>query len=313
MRFLVVGAGATGGYFGGRLLEAGRDVTFLVRPARAAKLAATGLVITSHAGDVTIPSPPTLLAGELRTPFDVVILSCKAYDLDAAMNSFAPAVGPGTAVIPLLNGMRHLDALDARFGPGRVLGGSCFISARLDDAGRVAHVSDPHRLVFGERAGGRSARTTEIAAAMAGAKFEAEASDDVVQEMWEKWVFLAALAGVTCLTRSAVGDVVAAGGADLMLALLDECRAVAAAAGYPPRPGPWDAAVRRLTHPRSAVTASMLGDVERRGRTEADHILGDLLRRRGGAAEGDRSLLRVAYTAVKAAEARAARESAPGV
>ncbi|HJZ53498.1 MAG TPA: 2-dehydropantoate 2-reductase, partial [Gemmataceae bacterium] len=286
MRFLVVGAGATGGYFGGRLVEAGRDVTFLVRPARATRLAAAGLVITSPAGDVTIPSPQTALAADLRTPFDVVILSCKAYDLDSAMEAFAPAVGPDTAVIPLLNGMRHLDALDVRFGPDRVLGGSCFISAKVDDAGRIAHVSEPHRLVFGERAGGRSARVDAIAAAVAGARFEAVASDDVVQEMWEKWVFLAALAGMTCLTRSAIGDVVAAGGADLMLALLDECRAVAAAAGHPPRPGPWEAAVRRLAHPRSAVTASMLVDVERRGPTEADHILGDLLRRRGGVAEG---------------------------
>lgn len=309
MRFLVVGAGATGGYFGGRLLEAGRDVTFLVRPARARQLAA-GLVITSPAGDVTIPSPPTVLAADLRAPFDVVILSCKAYDLDGAMDAVAPAVGPHTAVLPLLNGMRHLDALEARFGPDRVLGGSCFVSARVDDAGRIAHVSDPHRLVFGERAGGRSDRVDAIAAGMAGARFEAAASADVAQEMWEKWVFLAALAGMTCLTRSAVGDVVTAGGADLMLALLDECRGVAAAAGHPPRPDPWAAAVRRLTHPESGVTASMLGDLEGRGRTEADHILGDLLRRRGGPADGDRSLLRVAYTAVKAAEARAARESA---
>ena len=153
MRFLVVGAGATGGYFGGRLLEADRDVTFLVRPARAEKLAAVGLVITSPAGDVTVPSPPTVLASDLRTPFDVVILSCKAYDLDEAMGSFAPAVGPNTVVIPLLNGMRHLDALDARFGPDRVFGGSCFISAKRDDAGRIAHVSDPHRLVCGRRSG----------------------------------------------------------------------------------------------------------------------------------------------------------------
>src|SRR5262245_50452037 len=113
MRFLVVGAGATGGYFGGRLLEAGLDVTFLVRPARAERLAAAGLTITSPAGDVTLRSPPTVLAAELRAPFDAVILSCKAYDLDGAIASFAPAVGPGTAVVPLLNGMRHLDALDA--------------------------------------------------------------------------------------------------------------------------------------------------------------------------------------------------------
>jgi len=307
MRFLVVGAGATGGYFGGRLLEAGRDVTFLVRPARAARLAATGLSITSPAGNVHLPSPPTVLEADLRDPFDVVILSCKAYDLDGAMESIAPAVGPGTAIIPLLNGMRHLDTLDDRFGPERVLGGSCFISVKLDDAGRIAHLTDVHRLVFGERRGGGSSRVDAIAGAMAGVRFELSASGNMTQELWEKWVFLAALAGMTCLTRSAVGDIVSAGGADLMLALLEECRAVATAAGHPPRPEPWEAAVRRLTHPRSEVTASMLGDLESGGRTEVDHILGDLLRRRGGAAEGDRSLLRIAYTAIKAAEARAAR------
>jgi len=309
MRFLVVGAGATGGYFGGRLLEAGRDVTFLVRPARAQRLAATGLAITSPAGDVNLPSPPTVLAAELRTPFDAVILSCKAYDLDVAIESFAPAVGPDTAVVPLLNGMRHLDALDARFGAGRVLGGSCFISARLDEGGQIAHVSDIHRLAFGERSGGRSPRVEALAAAMVGAKFEAEASEQILQVMWEKWVFLASLAGITCLARAAVGDVVAAGGADLAAALLDECRAIAAAAGYPPRADSLKASLGRLTDPGSVVTASMLGDVERRGRTEAEHVLGDLLRRRGGAPDGGRSLLRAAYVAVKASEARAARES----
>jgi 2-dehydropantoate 2-reductase len=144
---------------------------------------------------------------------------------------------------------------------------------------------------------------------MAGAKFEAVASDKIVQVMWEKWVFLAALAGITCLTRSAVGDIVAAGGADLASALLEECRAIAAAAGYPPRPDSLKASLARLTDPGSAVTASLLGDVERRGRTEAEHILGDLLRRREAVSDGDQSLLRVAYVAVKAAEARTARES----
>src|SRR5690606_15317841 len=179
---------------------------------RAAQLAATGLAIASPAGDASLPPPPIVLADDLRGPFDVVILSCKAYDLDAAIASVAPAVGPGTAVLPLLNGIRHLDVLDARFGPDRVLGGSCFISARLDDTGRVVHASDIHRLVFGERSGGRSSRVDAIAAAMAGARFEAAASDRILLEMWEKWVFLASLAGITCLTRSAVGDVVAAGG-----------------------------------------------------------------------------------------------------
>jgi 2-dehydropantoate 2-reductase len=206
--------------------------------------------------------------------------------------------------------MRHLDALDARFGADRVLGGSCFISARLDEGGHIVHVSDVHRLAFGERAGGTSPRVEALAAAMAGVKFEALASDQVLRVMWEKWVFLASLAGITCLARAAVGDIVAAGGADLAAALLEECRSIAAAAGYPPRPDSLSASLARLTDPGSTVTASILGDVERRGRTEADHVLGDLLRRRGGEPERGQSLLRVAYVAVKAAEARAARESA---
>ena len=99
MRVLVVGAGAIGGYFGGRLLQAGRDVTFLVRPRRAAELAAAGLVIKSPNGDVTLKNPPAVQADKLTEKFDVVLLSCKAFDLDDAIKSFAPAVGPQTSII----------------------------------------------------------------------------------------------------------------------------------------------------------------------------------------------------------------------
>jgi 2-dehydropantoate 2-reductase len=117
MRILVVGAGAVGGYFGGRLLEAGRDVTFLVRTRRAGELAEHGLTIRSPLGDFHRPSPPVVSPEALAGPFDLVLLSCKAYDLDGAMESFARAVGDGTTILPLLNGMRHLDALADRFGP----------------------------------------------------------------------------------------------------------------------------------------------------------------------------------------------------
>src|ERR1700710_814275 len=127
MRILVVGAGAVGGYFGGRLLQAGRDVTFLVRPRRAAELAQAGLVIKSPAGDVTLPQPPTVLADAISQPFDLIILSCKAYDLPDAITAFAPAVGPQTAILPLLNGMAHLDRLEAAFGADKALGGQCVI------------------------------------------------------------------------------------------------------------------------------------------------------------------------------------------
>src|ERR1700688_1522597 len=141
MRILVVGAGAIGGYFGGRLLAAGRDVTFLVRPRRAAELASAGLVIKSPNGDVTLKNPPTVQAGKLSEKFDVVLLSCKAFDLDDAIKSFAPAVGPQAAVIPLLNGMRHLDVLDERFGPGHVLGGLCAIAVTLNDRREVVQLA----------------------------------------------------------------------------------------------------------------------------------------------------------------------------
>jgi 2-dehydropantoate 2-reductase len=308
MRILVVGAGAIGGYFGGRLLEAGRDVTFLVRPERAARLAATGLVIKSDFGDANLPNPPTVQAAELRGPFDVVILSCKSYDLDAAIGDFAPAVGPHTAVVPLLNGMRHLDVLDRKLGGNQVLGGQCLISARLDDAGRILHLSDVHALSFGKRTDGQEPQAETVAAAIGGASFDARASHEIVLEMWEKWVFLATLAGVTCLMRAAVGDIVAVGGADLAASLLEECRSIATSAGWPPRPAFLGMALGRLTAVGSTVTASMLSDLERGGPTESDHILGDLLSRRVSIPEVDHSLLRVAYTALKANEARVSRE-----
>jgi 2-dehydropantoate 2-reductase len=312
VRILVVGAGATGGYFGGRLLEAGRDVTFLVRPGRAAQLARDGLVISSRFGDVALPPPPTLLAGEAGGPFDVVLLSCKSYDLEAAAGAVAPAVGPDTMILPLLNGMRHLDVLDAKFGARRVLGGMCLISARLGPSGQIVHLNDAHRLAFGERPGGLSERVSALAGVMANCRFDARASESILLEMWEKWVFLAALAGLTCLMRAAVGDVVAAGGADLGAALLEECRAVAAASGWPPRQHFLERARGQLTEAGSTLTASMLGDVERGGRTEADHVLGDLLRR-GEGVGAQAPLLRLAYTGLKACEARSARESATGL
>src|SRR5271170_5552201 len=172
MRILVVGAGAIGGYFGGRLLEAGRDVTFLVRPRRAAQLAKTGLVLRSALGDATMPAPSMVTAEALREPFDVVLLNVKAYDLKAAADSFAPAVGANTAILPLLNGMAHLDYLAQRFGARAVLGGQCLISATLDAEGRIIHISDLHLLSFGEQDGTKSDRVQAIAVALSGARFE---------------------------------------------------------------------------------------------------------------------------------------------
>src|SRR5882757_4292421 len=205
MRVLVVGAGAIGGYFGGRMLQAGRDVTFLVRPRRAAELAEAGLVIKSPSGDVTLKDPPTVQAEKLSEKFDVVLLSCKAFDIEDAIKSFASGVGPTTAIIPLLNGMLHLDLLDQRFGPERVLGGLCSIAATLNEAREVVQLGPMQSLNFGERNGAMSDRVRAIAEVFSSGNFGSVASEHIMQDMWEKWVFLASLAASTCLMRTSVG------------------------------------------------------------------------------------------------------------
>lgn len=314
MRTLIVGAGATGGYYGARLAEAGADVTFLVRPARAAKLAADGLNVRSPLGDLHLPDPPTVTADKLAGAgrFDLILLSCKAYDLDSAVADLAPAVGPDTAILPVLNGMSHLDVLDARFGAERVLGGSCAIAATLAPDGAIRHMSELCSITYGERDGSRSSRIEAVDALMRGLKFQPRLSDVILQEMWEKWVFLATLAGATTLMRAAVGDIVAApGGTALITALHAECTSVAAASGFEPRAVVAERARAQLTAAGSTFTASMLRDIENRGRIEADHVIGDLIARGERLApEMPFPLLTAVYTGLKAYEARRAREAA---
>ena len=303
MRILVVGAGAIGGYFGGRMLQAGADVTFLVmRERRAAELAAAGLVIKSPLGDVTLKNPPAVQADKLAEPFDVVLLSCKAFDLDDAIKSFAPAVGPNTAILPLLNGMRHLDTLDAKFGAERVLGGLCAIAVTLNEKREVVHLQPLQSLTFGERDGKMTDRVRAIAQVMEKGNFGSKTSDDIIQEMWEKWVFLASLAASTCLMRASVGHILAApAGKDFVLGMLDECSAVAAAEGHAPR-APYLERIRgMLTAEGSPMTASMFRDIKAGAPVEADHVIGDLTAR-GDAAKVPVPKLRTAYTHLKAYE-----------
>jgi len=279
MHWLVLGAGGVGGYFGGRLQEAGRDVTFLVRPGRAAVLRDHGLVIESPDGAARL-QPQLLLPGEgAPQPFDTVLLTCKAYDLEAAIATLAPYVGRGTAILPLLNGLLHLDRLEAAFGAERVLGGLCHISATLGAKGEIRHLDLPPRLMFGERAGGSSARIQAIAADLAPAKFKSVASDNVLQDMSEKFTLLASLAGVTCLMRGTVGEIVRSGGASIARSMLGEAVAVATASGHGPRARFLEATEQRLTDSASTVQASMLRDLERGGPTEGAHILSDMVAR----------------------------------
>ncbi|KZC38263.1 MULTISPECIES: 2-dehydropantoate 2-reductase [Rhodanobacter] len=303
MRILIVGAGATGGYFGGRLLEHGRDVTFLVHEKRAAQLARHGLSIKSATGDTALPSPPTVLASGLREPYELILLSCKAYGLEQAMADIAPAVGPDTTILPLLNGMRQLDLLDARFGAQHVLGGQCVIAATLDEDGSVRHLNTSHSLTFGERDGSASARMQRITQALSDAGFDARPSSTVLQDMWDKWIFLATLAGITCLMRGSVGEIVAApGGTAAALDLLEDCCAVAGRAGHAPSEQTLQRARHVLTEAGSTLTASMLRDLRHGHPIEADHIVGDLLAR-ADRSRDERSLLATVYAHLKVYEA----------
>jgi 2-dehydropantoate 2-reductase len=279
MRILVLGAGALGGYFGGRLAAAGADVTFLVRPARRAALHERGLVIDSPLGDLRLPVR-TVTAATLAGRFDLILLTVKSYDLDTAIAAIDPAVGPDSAILPLLNGMLHLDRLEAAFGPAPVLGGVAAIAATLTPAGVIRHLNRSAVLICGERSGMLSERVRAIAAAFAAAGVAVTASGAILSDMWEKFVMITALAGMTCLMRGSVGEIMAAAdGESLMHELIAECERVAGASGHPPRPRPRAQYRALLTERGSDFSASMRRDLEAGRRTEYDAILGDMLRR----------------------------------
>jgi 2-dehydropantoate 2-reductase len=279
MRILVIGAGAVGGYFGGRLAEAGKDVTFLVRGRQAEVIHKHGLRIVSPHGNATL-QPKLILADEITGSYDLIILCVKAYSLAGAMNDFATAVAPNTTILPLLNGMRHLELLAGRFGEDSVIGGVCFISAEVDPEGRIVQLTDIHRLVYGERKGGNSPRMSALNEGMQGATFEARTSENILQDMWEKWVLLASLGAATCLMRGNIGEIEATPrGADLARAILGECSAISAACGYAPGATFLVRAEKTLTTARSTLTSSMYRDLSRNAPVEVDQILGDLLER----------------------------------
>jgi 2-dehydropantoate 2-reductase len=305
MRFLVLGAGAVGGYFGGRLAEAGRDVTFLVRGRRAAALAEQGLSVTSPLGSFRLPVK-LATADRVGGPYDCVLLTAKHYDLDEAIAAIRPGVGAQTAILPLLNGLVHLDRLDAAFGPQSVLGGVAYVGAAMQPDGSIRHHNRASDIAFGERGGGISERARAIEAAFAGTPVSAPANPNILQEMWEKFVMMGAMAGMNCLMRGTIGEIMAtADGETLMLAALGECRAVAEAAGFAPRPETYRRVAAMLTEKASVNTASMRHDLEAGRRTEADAILGDMLRRARGFGIAT-PLLAAAYCCLQVHEARLA-------
>jgi 2-dehydropantoate 2-reductase len=310
MKLLVLGAGAVGGYFGGRLQQAGADVTFLVRPARAELLRNGGLKIVSPKGDAALQVKVVSDATQ-GGPYDLAMLSCKAYDLDSAIETLAPAIGPDTAIVPLLNGMRHLDVLDARFGAERVLGGVARISSTLAADGSVVHMVPLAAVLTGEREKGKAARPAlqDLAAAIGKSGFDGGIQSDIVQDMWDKWVMLCALAALTGSMRGAVCDILETDeGTELTLEAIEECRKVARAAGHEPGGGAMDNIRVYLTTRGSKFAASMLRDLEGGYRIEAEHVIGDMISRARAAGIAT-PVLRQAYVHMQAYEQRQKREA----
>jgi 2-dehydropantoate 2-reductase len=279
MRILVVGAGAVGGYFGARLAQAGRDVTFLVRARRAEELLAKGIQIVSPHGDITLP-PKAITASQIPSHYDVILLGVKSYALAGAIDDFAAAVGPQTSIVPVLNGMRHIDLLTVRFGKQAVLGGVCIVATEIDREGRIQQLADMQSLTYGELDGEGTPRLRQLNGALQGAGFDAAMSSHIVQDMWQKWVQLATLGIINCLLDGNIGEIVAVpGGADLSLAALHECSGIANACGYAQSEAFLEKQRKDLTTQGSQMTSSMYRDFKKGAPVEVDTILGDLLER----------------------------------
>ncbi len=306
MKILLLGAGAVGGYWGARLAQAGIDVTFLLREKRAETVRRAGLVVKSPKGDATL-AVKVVTNGSEGGPYDVVILACKAYDLDSAMDSVAPAVGADTTIVPMLNGHAHFATLDGRFGAARVAGGLARISGMLGPNGEILH-SGANGVSFGER-DGKPARASLVAldAACKKAAIDGGLNANINQDLWDQWIMLGSVASMCAAMRGTVGDIVASeDGAAIVAEILEECRKVAVAEGYPPSDKVVGAIRTGLTTPGSKTVASILGDMEKGGAVEGKQIVGDMLgraRKHGIAAPN----LRFAYAHLQAYEARRAR------
>ena len=303
---VILGAGGVGGYFGARLVEHdAADVKFLVREARKSVLMRDGLSVKSPHGNIERMLVAAFTAAELAGAYpDYLLLTCKAYDLNAAMETISPVVGPNTAIVPLLNGLVHIERLNQRFSRAQILPGSVSLQVRQNPDGTIEHLNAWQFFTVGEQDSGITERVSRLVSALERAMTTPSASADIMQKMWEKIVMLASLAAMTTLMRAPVGTIASApGGAELSRRMLELNAAAAAHAGHPVPASLLDQWRTMFSDTGSTFAASMLGDMERGGPVEADHIVGDMLER-VRAAGLDTTLHAIAYANLKVYEAR---------
>ena len=279
MRILMAGAGATGGYFGARLAQAGQDVTFLVRARRYQQLQANGLVLQTPAGTETL-QPQLAQASTLTGHYDLIIVTVKSFALDPLMDDIAPAVGPDTLIMPILNGIRHIATLQQRFGDNKVIGGLCKINATLGDKGEVIQMTPLHQLLYGALDGNNDARLQRVDAALRVSQVDTLFSENIMDELWEKWLLLSTLGAVCCLARGNTQQILTShGGEALLQGIFAEILSVITAEGYQPRPAVTARIYELLNNPATPMTSSMYRDLTQGFDIEADQVIGDLLLR----------------------------------
>lgn len=278
MKILIVGAGAIGGYFGGRLLEKDEDVTFLVREKRRQQLKENGLIVESIHGNMHLAETKTILAGEKAEPFDVILVSTKSYHLASAIEDIRPYVGAETMILPILNGISHIDVLTEAFGSEKILGGLCFIETTLDENGNVIQTSPIHDLVFGERNGEKSERILKLQAAFDGTRANFRLSENIEQEMWHKYLFITSLSGITSLFRSSIGPIrEQPQGVETIKSLLHETISIMKSLDTPLADDVQETTFRRLNEMGFGMKSSLQRDMEKSLPTEGDHLFGYLL------------------------------------
>jgi len=279
MRILMAGAGATGGYFGARLAQAGQDVTFLVRERRFQQLQTNGLVLQTPQGTEKL-EPQLIQARSLSGHYGLIMITVKSFALEQVMEDIAPAVGPDTLIMPILNGMRHIATLQQRFGDDKVIGGLCKINATLGESGEVIQMTPLHQLYYGALDGNNDARLQRVDAALRTSQVDNRFSDNIMDELWEKWLLLSTLGAVCCLARGDTQQILTTrGGEALLQGIFSEILAVISAEGYQPRPAVTARIFELLNNPETPMTSSMYRDLTQGFDIEADQVIGDLLLR----------------------------------
>ena len=294
MKILILGAGGVGGYFGARLIQAGADVTYLLRDKRHAKIQAEGLVIETSKDTFTV-QPKAITRDQLKPEYDLIVLAPKSFDFEDALASLEGASAKGV-FLPFLNGLDHIQQLDAKFGKDRVMGGVAQIAATISSTGAVKQLTDLHMLTVGHRSAAHEQIARDFYALCENAGFDRLYSENIEQSLWDKWVFLASLAGMTTLCRGHVGKISAAPwGIESTTSFYAESCAIAAANGFPTKDTAQKRSLDMLTNVKSSFAASMLRDLTQGNMTEHEHILGQMIQR--GVGKGVACpLLKLAHT-----------------